>query len=258
MKLPMTFLDSPEREQELRNTARLSLTELGALHRRIVPNYLQDACTDEAPLSANWQGTRSTKNHPIKRSEIERITSTYSIAAHRLFPEVLRCKGKSRHVANRVDQSIYLCVVAFCTDTQGEDKAMPSWRIYSIWKAMFDAKEVDRAPDHGRIAAMRNHLSDQGHIEWTEHRFWTPDKEDFRPDETIKGVCCKYSLSRKLMVEFGFLSFSRQRETIASTREERTQYHPIPSLYYGDEAQETDLVRPQRVGWASEFYGMAA
>jgi hypothetical protein len=262
MKLPQTFLDSSEREQELRNTARFSLTELGALHRKQLQNYLASPTTKvggritDPRLGVTSNVGGSTKSHPIKRREIERIGSEYSNVAHRLFPSVLLTK--SRHVATREDQAIYLCILAFCTDSQSDDKAMPSRRIYSIWKAMFDAKEVYRAPDHGRIAAMRNHLSDQGLIEWTEYCFWTPDKEDFRPDETIKGICCKYSLSRKLMVEFGFMSFSRQRETIASTREKKSRFHPILSLYYPEEEAQEYQIRPQRVGWASEYYGMAA
>jgi hypothetical protein len=262
MKLPQTFMDSPEREQELRNTARFSLTELGALHRKKVPNYLASPTTKvgsritDPRLGVTSKTGGSTKSHPIKRREIERIGSEYANLAHRLFPNVLLTK--SRHVATREDQAIYLCILAFCTDTQPDDKAMPSRRIYSTWKAMKTAQDVSRAPDHGRIAAMRNHLSKTGNIDWYDNQFWTPDKPEFRPDRVQKGVCCKYSLKKQLMLELGFTASGVQRETIASTRTHLSQYHTSLALYYSENETTSDYIRPQRVGWASEYWGVAA
>jgi hypothetical protein len=262
MKLPMTFLDSPEREEELRGTARLSLTQLGALHKKKLPDYLSAAPKEStggntAPSISCPHKVSSTKSHPIKRYHIERLETTYGATARKVFPEVVRSES-SRHVADRYSQSVYLLVVAYCTDSQGDDKAMPSKRIYAIWKALYDEGDVSKAPDHGVIAALRNHLSQNGNIEWVDNQFWTPDKPNFRPDGTQKGVCCKYSLNHKIMAEFGFTTQCVQRETIASTRIHSSQYHTILAAYYDNDDPTTDYIRPQRVGWASEYYGMAA
>jgi hypothetical protein len=281
MRLPQTFLDSPEREAGLRNTARLSLTQMGLTHTPYSPWPLVDYVGEKAKSSAPPPPTkrsgvgeyptpdlqcpedreyrRSTRNHPIKRREIERIDSTYANVAAKYFPVTLRCHGLlSRHICTREDQAIYLCVQGHCTSTQGDNKAMPSKRIYTIWLAMWKEGSVSRAPDHARIAAMRNHLSKTGQIDWYSHEFWTPDKVRFKADKPCKGICCKYSLAKELMVELGFPTSPGARETIASTTSETLQYPPILSLFSDGGVPSEDFIRPQRVGWASHYYGVAA
>jgi hypothetical protein len=266
MKLPQTFLDSPEREEELRSTAKFTLTQLGALHRKPLRDYLSDSPNDSKGGTTDPSiscppaglGCRSTKTHPIKRREVERIGSEYANAAHRLYPSILLTEGKSRHVVTREDQAIYLCILAFCTSTQSEDKAMPSRRIFAIWKAMFDAKDVSRAPDHGRLAALRNHLSDSGKLDWYSNDFWCPDKPTFQGKGIEKGVCCKYSIKKQLMLELGFTSADTQRETATRTRIETTQYPDILSFHYPQEDRAIEGIRPQRIGWASQYWGLAA
>jgi len=80
----------------------------------------------------------------------------------------------------------------------------------------------------------------------------------FKADKPCKGICCKYSLAKELMLELGFASSSGARETNASTSSETLQYHPILTVYSDEGVPSEDFIRPQRVGWASQYYGVAA
>jgi hypothetical protein len=124
-----------------------------------------------------------------------------------------------------------------------------------------------------RVAAIRNHLSDLGLIDWQDERFWSPDKEDKFGGGVRKGVCCKYSLSRDLMIELGLVDREEglpgSRESTAGTDPEIITFtHDTP----GNSRRSTPIdpeimvllglkrpvIRPTRVGWAGEYWGREA
>jgi hypothetical protein len=268
-KVPVTALDRP---QEFLGLARIHHSVMRRLHHRPI-EFSQpsshESTTAPKPTSSKRKG--STRTHPIPRAVVEKIGSDYLAIARKYASEPIGTSG--RHVATAEDVAIYLAITAHITLFQGEDKAMPSRRIGAIWAAMFKGKEVNRPHCVKRVAAIRNHLSDLGLIAWQDERYWSPDKAGKPGCETRKGVCCKYSLSKQIMEELGLASReegvlgSREstagtdpdiipftQETIGNTRQNTTidlDVIPIMRLEY-------PIIRPTRVGWASEYWGREA
>jgi hypothetical protein len=178
--------------------------------------------------------------------------------------------------------------VVYITLHQGDDKAMPSRRIGMIWKAMYKSREVSRPHCVKRVAAIRNHLSDLGLIAWEDDRYWSPDKAGKLGCETRKGVCCKYSLSPELMERLGLvvremglpgylpvsalslsMPFPSPRRSTAGTSLETIPFDTeLPARTRHNTSNDPDVftllglerpvIRPTRVGWASEYWGREA
>src|SRR4051812_6082105 len=99
----------------------------------------------------------------------------YFYVAKKYVTEPIPTSG--RHVATDEDVAIFLAIVAYLTLQQGEDKAMPSWRIEAIWNALYREKSIRRPHCVKRVAVIRNHLSDLGLIDWQDDRYWVKDKD---------------------------------------------------------------------------------
>jgi hypothetical protein len=216
----------------------------------------------------------STRNHPIPRAVVERIGSLYYNIAKKYSPKPIPTSPSlDRHVATTEDVAIFLAITAYITQHQGEDRAMPSRRLESIWNAMYESEEVSRPHCVKRIAAIRNYLSDMGLIDWQDERYWSPDMPDRFNKETRKGVCCRYSLDRKLMEELGFGNQNKEsvkvRESTAGTDADiypltpeipktTTQHTPIDPQILRLLGIERPVIRPTRMGCASDYWGREA
>jgi hypothetical protein len=271
-KVPVTALDRP---REFLGLARVHQEVMRRLHHRPI-EFPQpsspESTTAPSPVPSKRKG--STRTHPIPRAVVERIGSDYLVVAYKYAPEPIPTSSLSdRHVATAEDVAIYLAITSYITLYQGDDKAMPSRRIGAIWTAMYRSREVSRPHCVKRVAAIRNHLSDLGLIAWQDDRYWSPDKAGKLGCETRKGVCCKYSLSTELMEELGFagreegVSGSREssagtdseiisfnRETIGNPRQKTTIDLDVMTVM----RLEYPIIRPTRVGWASEYWGREA
>ena len=57
------------------------------------------------------------------------------------------------------------------------DGSLPTARFKSLWEAMLEKGDIVRGWDYKRFAAMRNHLSSLGLLEWEDERYspgtWT-------------------------------------------------------------------------------------
>lgn len=284
MKLPMTYKDNDQREQELRDTAEFTIAQLEALHRHILPNHVVglrpsnkvvgltisggSATSDgkDQPLCRTLKREGSFSGHVIPRKEIERLTSTYFALAKRIMPESIPAGG--RQVASTEDLAILLMILASFTDKMGADKAMPSRRIAENWRVLKDEGIVSRSYQDTRVAALRNYLSDLGYIEWQDENYWNADKPGFSP-QNLTGVACKYCLANKLMIELGFrevkktLQISPRGNTALTSSHESTN---TPDIAPANIPQALELptvdatppiIRPRRIGWATEYFGVA-
>ena len=213
----------------------------------------------------------STRNHPIPRAVVEQIDSVYLTVALKHVSEPIPTSG--RHVATADDVAIFLAIIAYITCHQGDDKAMPSRRIGAIWDAMYREKSIMRPHCVKRVAAIRNYLSDLGLIDWQDDRYWVGDKATKFGGEIKNGVCCKYSLGAQLMEELGFGEIvedgSGSRESTAGTSHETLPFTqstpgatsettPIDPQVLRLLSLERPVIRPVRVGWASEYWGRDA
>jgi hypothetical protein len=266
-KIPVTALDRP---REFLALSKVTMGVLNILHRKpITLPQTPVQVVDSKPTDRKRKG--STRTHPIPRAVIERIDSAYMAVAQKYVPQRLQTSG--RHVATAEDVAIYLAIAGYITGRQGEDRVMPSRRIEAIWKAMYKAKDVRRPHCVKRVAAIRNHLSDLGLIAWQDERFWSPDKCDRFGGKAQKGVCCKYSLSSELMEELGLAdqsnSLSPQRESTAGTDPVILQLNQMREVTIEQNTStnsqelrlltlERPMIRPIRVGWASEYWGREA
>ena len=271
-KVPVTALDRP---REFLALARIHHSVMRRLRHQPI-EFPQPSSPESttAPNPASSERKGSTRTHPIPRAIVERIGSEYLAVAQSFAPEpILTSSLSDRHVATAEDVAIYLAITAYITLHQGEDKAMPSRRIGAIWTAMYKSREVGRPHCVKRVAAIRNHLSDLGLIDWQDERYWSPDKAGKLGCETRKGVCCKYSLSTELMAELGFMG---QEEGVPGSRESTAgtgpEIIPFPIVTIDIPRRNTSLdspvmtlpgierpvIRPTRVGWASEYWGREA
>jgi hypothetical protein len=270
-KVPVTALDRP---QEFLSLARIQDSVMRCLGRTpiVFPSQSSSPKIATVPVPAPpCRKKGSTRNHPIPRALVERIGSDFLAIAQEYVQEPIPTSG--RHLATAEDVAIYLAIVAYITLHQGDDKAMPSRRIGAIWKAMYKSREVSRPHCVKRVAAIRNHLSDLGLIDWQDERFWSPDKPGKLGCQTRKGVCCKYSLSQELMMELGLvdreMGLPGSRESTAGTDQEILLFRSETS---GNSRRNTSIdpeivtllglerpvIRPIRVGWASEYWGREA
>lgn len=73
------------------------------------------------------------------------------------------------------------------------DGSLPCRRVEKLWAALFDAGDVDRPWNHHRWKAIRDFLSERGHIDWRDHRY---EYGAVAQDGTIKrGIACKWTIS---------------------------------------------------------------
>jgi hypothetical protein len=269
-KIPVTALDRP---REFLNLARVPQEVMRRLHRLPIEFPREQSPPEVTARSGADQPKRrgSTRKHPISRAVIERIGSVYSVVAHKYVP--LPLPTTDRHVVTAEDVAIWLAIVAYITLHQDEDKAMPSRRIAAIWNALYEERSIKRPHCFKRSAAIRNHLSDLGLIDWQDDRYWSPDKANRFAGEVKKGVCCKYSLGTQLMYELGLEDHregvSGSRESTAGTSPETLSFTTsapgTTNESVTNEPQtlrllhlERPVIRPIRVGWASEYWGREA
>ena len=243
------------------------------LHRLRIEFSHEQPSPEVKPVSSAEKPRRrgSTRKHPIPRAVIERIDSVYLTVACKYVRVPLRTSG--RHVVTVEDVATWLAIVAYITLHQNDDKAMPSRRIAAIWRALYQEKLVRRPHCFKRSAVIRNYFSDLGLIDWQDDRYWVGDKPTKFGGEIKKGVCCKYSLVAQLMEELGFGETveggSGSRESTAGTNHETI---PFTSSTPGETSETTPIdpqvlrllslerpvIRPVRVGWASEYWGRDA
>jgi hypothetical protein len=73
------------------------------------------------------------------------------------------------------------------------DGSLPCRRVEKIWTALFNAVDIDRPWNHHRWKAIRDFLSGNGHIDWTDHRY---EYGVVVQDGTVKkGIACKWSIT---------------------------------------------------------------
>jgi len=269
-KIPITAIDRPK---EFLNLARVPQDVMRRLHRVPIEFPREKSHPDVTNRSSAEKPRRrgSTRKHPIPRAVIERIDSVYLTVACKYVRVPLRTSG--RHVVTVEDVAIWLAIVAYITLHQDDDKAMPCRRIAAIWRALYEEKLIRRPHCFKRSAVIRNYFSDLGLIDWQDDRYWVGDKATRFGGEIKKGVCCKYSLGAQLMEELGFGETvedgSRSRESTAGTDHESIpftsstpgatpKFIPIDPQVLRLLSLERPVIRPVRVGWASEYWGRDA
>lgn len=80
------------------------------------------------------------------------------------------------------------------------DGTLPTRRVKELWTSLFENGDINRAWNHHRWKAIRDYLSDHGHIDWNDHRyqytFVAKDEEGNVDEEESKhGIACKWEIT---------------------------------------------------------------
>ncbi len=70
-----------------------------------------------------------------------------------------------------VDLGIWLMELRFFSHNMNQDGSLPTERFRTLWEAMLETGDIERAWDYKRHAAMRNYLSSLGLLEWEDERY---------------------------------------------------------------------------------------
>ena len=75
------------------------------------------------------------------------------------------------------------------------DKTLPCRRVEELWAGLYESGDVDRGWNHHRWKVIRDFLSAQGHIDWTDHRYEPPISGGTDQKKSNRGIACKWSIS---------------------------------------------------------------
>lgn len=118
-------------------------------------------------------------------------------------------KGESlkarRHLVNDDDFSIALLILLFLQKNQNVDGSVPTMRVMSLWKSLYNSGNIKRNWNHHRWKAIRDLLSRNNLIQWIDNKYNFGDKTT-----GTKGVACKWKLTS---VFYEFLSAFQPKKT---------------------------------------------
>ncbi len=77
-----------------------------------------------------------------------------------------------------------------------EDGSLPWKRFAGLWTALYKAKDIDRAFDAKRFAALRNYLSSLELLDWTDDTY---KQGHWEKGVKVGGIACKWKASDVLM-----------------------------------------------------------
>lgn len=93
-----------------------------------------------------------------------------------------------KHKIVAEDIAIFL-LLAFCLK-ENKDNSLPVASFKGLWTALYNDGSINRSFNSSRFAAIRNWLSENGHIHWIDNTFSFDDKG--------QGFCCKWKIGNEL------------------------------------------------------------
>ena len=76
-----------------------------------------------------------------------------------------------RKVVTEEDMAVFLMLLKFFTANMNANGSLPTARWRELWKALFEAGDIERAWCHHRFARMRYFLSDKDLLSWQDENF---------------------------------------------------------------------------------------
>ena len=106
------------------------------------------------------------------------------------------------------DFAIALILMQHFKIDPNHDKSSPVRRIGELWTALYVAEDITRGFNHRRWKVIRDFLSVNGHVDWSDNRYERPEmvkndkgkwcrKKDSDGKESV-GVACKWEISEGL------------------------------------------------------------
>jgi hypothetical protein len=206
-----------DRFVELKNTTKFSVTELRRMIAKpmptlVVPIIKMAAIPKPATVKAKVATkvcaskvsipkvrevkaiTGSCSDRVISEEELAKLQGHYLKVAETLLG--VHPIKTGRVVATAHDLAITLMLLKWFSGHMNADGSLPWARFKGLWDALYQAKDIDRAFDPKRFAALRNYLSSLGLIEWEDHEYHVGHWVD---GAKVGGKACKWKANEKLM-----------------------------------------------------------
>ena len=190
-----------------RNGRRRRCCELQDLESKTfdVPVFLEQECVKHPklpvtlPLPESVKPAKNLASAAAAGSVSGRVISDEELASipqfERLYREWVGPAGlcARKFVVTEHDFAVAMVLLRHFKTDPNADGSLPCRRVEKIWTALFNAGDVSRPWNHHRWKAIRDFLSGQGHIDWTDHRY---EYGAVVQDGTVKkGIACKWSIS---------------------------------------------------------------
>jgi hypothetical protein len=156
------------------------------------------------PESKKYIGSHDTRI--IRQDVLDRLPSLERFAARLLYQWAGETQMKAgRWTVTPADLAqLFAVMMSLQRDDEGFDRrfkgkvgdALPVRQIGNLWQAAFKSGDFTRPFNHHRFKAMRDMLSEHGHIDWIEHRFFNFPEESGKKKRD--GWCCKWRLGTLL------------------------------------------------------------
>jgi hypothetical protein len=183
-KLPREMLT---RFQEFRKTTVLDGRQISQLCMQ----YKDEPVLPVRSTVEQAKPSHSLTGCVVKQADLDQWDS-YLDVARRLVVQPLKTRG--REVATAEDMAVLLLVLEACTLDLNADGSMPTARIRENWEILHADGDVPRPWCPRRYTALRDHLSDLGHIDWEDRRYIPSALST-----TGMGQAAKWRLSEAMM-----------------------------------------------------------
>ena len=190
-KLPR--IPMPEDEAALRETTLVTVDDLRRLpvvEERRIPRQRQ-----AQQLSCRNVVGSITGKH-IVEEELREIDGHYRAVAESLLDSHrLETRGKTKVTVE--DVAIWLMLIKFFTQNMNRDGSLPVERWREMWRALFQAGDINRSFCCQRFGIIRDYLSSLGLIAWEDGSYrlgYIDENGEYR-----KGKACKWKASDELM-----------------------------------------------------------
>jgi hypothetical protein len=136
----------------------------------------------------------SCSDKVISEEELQKLDGHYLEVAEILLGTHPLKAG--RVVATVKDLAVFLMLLKWFSQHMNEDGSLPWKRFAGLWTALYKAKDIDRAFDAKRFAALRNYLSSLELLDWTDDTY---KQGHWEKGVKVGGIACKWKASDVLM-----------------------------------------------------------
>jgi hypothetical protein len=184
------------RFKEWQATTVLTLAELEGSQFDVKAEVNAVAAADDPPTAAT---VKKAKKKIVAGSVTGKFVTDEELACipkyEALYRQVTGGKNlKARKFAVTAhDFAIALVLLRYFKDNGNPDDSLPTRRVGKLWTALYRAEDaVVRPWNHHRWKAIRDFLSEQGHIDWTDNRY---SYGEIVKGEYVRGIACKFTIT---------------------------------------------------------------
>jgi hypothetical protein len=116
----------------------------------------------ETPCAGSITGKNISEDDLAGLGRFEQLAGQY------LGGQTIRA---GRHVATSRDFAIAFLLLRFFKNNPNQDGSLPTARVAGLWRALYEAGDVDRPWNHHRWKAIRDAMSAQGLLDWQDQRY---------------------------------------------------------------------------------------